>query len=79
MFTTLLLFFRKPETLGTEMKNVACSRLGTMFRLDIQKVKEATKMSGFQKYLGGTAAWMNRLALRTSNSSVLVVVTYISE
>ena len=35
--------FRKPEPLGTEMKNVACSRLGTMLHLDIQKGKEAMK------------------------------------
>ena len=29
--------FRKPEPLGTDMKNVAWSRLGTMLHLDIQK------------------------------------------
>ena len=36
------------------MKNVACSRLGKMLRLDIQKGEEAMKMSEFQKYLRGT-------------------------
>ena len=33
--------FRKPEPLGTEMKNVALSRLGMVLHLDIQKGKEA--------------------------------------
>ena len=33
--------FRNPEKLGTEMKNVVCSRLGNMLYLEIQKVKEA--------------------------------------
>ena len=46
--------FRKTESLGTDIKNVACSRLGTMLHLEIQKGEEATKMSEFQKYLGGT-------------------------
>ena len=36
------------------MKNVACSRLGTMLHLEIQKGKEAIKTSNFQKDLGGT-------------------------
>ena len=35
--------FRKPDSLGTEMKNVACSRWGTMLHLEIQKGKEAMK------------------------------------
>ena len=33
--------FRAPEPLGTEIKNVAWSRLGTMLHLDIQKGEEA--------------------------------------
>ena len=28
--------FRKPYTLGTELENVACSMLGTMFYLEIK-------------------------------------------
>ena len=44
--------FRQPEPLGTEMKNVACSRLGTMLHLDIQKGKEAMNKSTFQSELG---------------------------
>ena len=36
--------FRKPEPLGIDTKNVACSMLGTMLYLYIQKGKEATKM-----------------------------------
>ena len=43
--------FRNPEILGTEMKNVACSRLRTMLHLDIQKGKEAMNTTKFQKFL----------------------------
>ena len=43
-----LYIFRKPEPLGTEMKNVACSMLGTMLHLEIQKGKEDMKTSEFQ-------------------------------
>ena len=57
--------FRKPEPLGIEMKNVSCSRLGTMLHLDIQKGKEDMKTSIFQKYIGGTTACMKRLAVAT--------------
>ena len=37
--------FIKPESLWTEINNVACSRLGGMLHLDIQKGKKATKTS----------------------------------
>ena len=47
------------------MKNVVCSRLGTMLHLEIQKGKEAMKKSTFQSELGGTAACMKRLAIAT--------------
>ena len=57
--------FRKPEPLGTDMKNVACSRLGAMLHLDIQKGKEATKTSKFQIFLGGTTACIKRIAIAT--------------
>ena len=57
--------FRNPEPLGTEMKNVACSRLRTMLHLDIQKGKKAMKKSTFQSELGGTDACMKRLAIAT--------------
>ena len=50
--------FRNLDPLRTKMKNVVCSRLGTMLRLDIQKGKEAMKKSTFQGELGGTAACM---------------------
>ena len=53
--------FRKMELLGTEMKNLACSRLGTMLYLDIQKGKEATDTSKFQKYVVGTTACIKGL------------------
>ena len=42
--------FRTPDPLGTEMKNVVYSRLGTMFRLEIQKGKEAMKTSKFKSF-----------------------------
>ena len=47
------------------MKNVACSMLGTILHLEIQKGKEDMKTSNFQKTLGGTTACMNRLAIAT--------------
>ena len=43
------------------MKNVACSRLGTRLRLEIQKGKEAMNTSEFQKDIGGTTACMKIL------------------
>ena len=43
------------------MKNMACSRLGTMLHLEIQKGKEDIKTSTFQNVLGGTTACMKRL------------------
>ena len=55
--------FRKPEPFGTEMNNVACSRLGAMLHLEIQKWKEAMKISKFQSVLGGTTVCMKRIAI----------------
>ena len=63
--------FRKPETLGTEMNNVACSRLGTMLHLKIQKGKGDMKILTFQSELGGTAACMKRLAISTKGCGQL--------
>ena len=63
--------FRKPEPLGTEMKNVACLRLGTMLHLDIQKGKEAMKKSTFQSELGGNAVCMKILAIATKGCDQL--------
>ena len=57
--------FKKPEILGTDIKNMVCTRLGMMLHLDIQNIKEVTKMSKFQKDLGGTAVCMKRLAIAT--------------
>ena len=45
------------------MKNVACSRLGTMLYLEIQKGKEAMKILGFQKDIRGTAECMRILEM----------------
>ena len=55
--------FRKMELLGTEMKNLACSRLGTMLYLDIQKGKEAMNTSKPQKDTRDTNVCMERLAV----------------
>ena len=63
--------FRKTEPLGTDMKNVACSRLETMLHLDIQKGKEAMNKSTFQSELGGTSACMKRLAIATKGCGQL--------
>ena len=63
--------FGKPEPLGTEMKNVVCSRLGTMLHLEIQKRKEAMKTSTFQNVLGGTTACMKRLTISTKGCGQL--------
>ena len=63
--------FRKPEPLGTEMKNVTCSRLGMMLHLEIKKGKEATKISKLKKVQGGTDACMKRLAVATKGCGQL--------
>ena len=45
--------FRKLESLGTEVKNFPCSRLGTMLHLDILKGEEAMKTLIFQNDISG--------------------------
>ena len=55
--------FSNLEPLGADIRNVACSRLGTMLHLDIQKGEEAMKTSEFQKYLGGTDTCMKILVM----------------
>ena len=55
--------FRKAYPLGKDMNNLACSRLGKMLHLDIQKGKEATNTFIFQKYFGDNAACMKRLMM----------------
>ena len=54
-----------------ELKNVACSRLGTMLYIDIQKGREALKTSKFQNVLGGTTACMKRLDIDTKGCGQL--------
>ena len=63
--------FGNPELLVTEMKNMACSRLGTMLHLEIQKGKEDMKKSKFQSVLGGNAACMKRLDIATKGCGQL--------
>ena len=53
--------FRKSEPLGTDIKNMDCSRLGNMLYLDIQKGEEAMKTSEFQQQIVGTVMYMKRL------------------
>ena len=72
--------FRKPEPLGTEMKNVPCSKLGTMLHLEIQNGKEAMKKSKFQSVLGGTDVCMKRMAIATKGCGQLTSTnTYFSD
>ena len=42
--------FRNLNTLGTEINNVSCYRLGTMLHLEIQKGKEDTDILPLKKY-----------------------------
>ena len=53
------------------MKNVSCSRLGTMLYLDIQNGKEAMKASKFQHQIGGTTACIRRLMMATKRCGKL--------
>ena len=58
---------------------MACSRLGTMLHLDIQKGKEAIKTSTFQKYVGGTVARMKIRMMDTKGCGQLTSNdTYVS-
>ena len=54
------------------MKNVACSRLGVMSHLDIQKGKEAMKTSEFQEDLGGTNVFMKIIAIYNKGCGKLI-------
>ena len=53
------------------MKNMACSRLGTMLHLEIKKGGEAMKTSKFQNVLVGTTACMKRLVIATKGCGQL--------
>ena len=53
--------FRNTEPFGTEFKNAACSRLGTMLYLETKKGKEAIETSEFQQDIGGNMACMKIL------------------
>ena len=63
--------FRKSEPLAIEMKNVACSRFGTLLHIETQKWKEAVKTSKFQKDLRGTTSCMKRLDIATKGCGQL--------
>ena len=47
------------------MKNVHCYRLGNVLHIDIQKGKEAMKISIFKKKVRGTAECINRQTMAT--------------
>ena len=53
------------------MNNVACSGLGGILHLEIQKGKEATEMSKFQKYLVGATEYMKIIAIATKGCGKL--------
>ena len=57
--------FRKPYKFGTNMDNLACSRLRTLLHLEIQKGKEDMKTSTFQKNSGATAEYTKTLIMAT--------------
>ena len=63
--------FWNPEPFDTDMKNVACSRLGLMLHLEIQKGEEDIKTSEFQKYIGRPTACMKRLDIDTKGCGQL--------
>ena len=48
--------FSRPEPFRTDMNNGACSRLGTILHLDIQKGNKAMKTYNFQIFFAGAAA-----------------------
>ena len=52
-----------PEPLGTDTNIVACSRLGTMLYLYIQKGNVAMKSEKLQQDIGETAACMKRIMM----------------
>ena len=63
--------FRNTEPLGTDTKNLDCSRLGTMLQIEIQKGKEAMKTPRFQKYIRGAEVCMKRLTMATKGCGQL--------
>ena len=53
------------------MKNVACSKLGAMLHLDIQKGEGSMKTSTFKNYIGGTASCMRIIMMATKGCGKL--------
>ena len=53
------------------MKNVACSRFGTILHLEIQIGEEAMKTSNFKNVMGGNTACMKILAISTKGCGQL--------
>ena len=54
--------FSHMEPLGAELKNVVCSRSGTMLYLEIQKGKYTMKISSFRQEIRGTVVYMKVLS-----------------
>ena len=50
---------------------MACSRLGTILYLEVQKEKVYMKTLTFQKYIGGTSECMKRLMMDTKGCGQL--------
>ena len=63
--------FRKPDPLGIDMKNVACSIFWAVLHLEIQKGEKAMKTSKFQNILGGPTVYMKRLDIATKGCGQL--------
>ena len=63
--THLSYIFRKPDSLGTKFKTVACSVTGDLLFIEVQRGKEGMKDSRYQKDLGATVACTKRMMEET--------------
>ena len=59
--TSLVLYFRNPEPLGTEFKTVACSVTGALLFIEVHIGKEGIKHSKYHQYLVSTEACNKRM------------------
>ena len=67
------------EPLGAELKNVVCSRSGTMLYLEIQKGKYTMKISSFRQEIRGTVAYMRVLIRGEGCGQMLSNNAYLSD
>ena len=67
-----LYMFRNMELLRPYIKNVVCSRLGSMLYLEIQKLNEAMTICELQQQIKGTVACIERLKRCTRGCGTLM-------